>query len=112
MPHPYIKKDDLTDKTNFRPVRVLPLSSKMFEWIISNQLGKYMDTFFIKLLRRFRKAYSTQHTLFKLLQQWQKELHNCGLVGAILMDFQKHMIVCLMTSQLLNLRPTVLANPA
>ena len=89
MPHPYIKKDDLTDKINFRPVRVLPLSSKMFEWIIYNQLGKYMDTFFIKLLLGFRKAHSTQHTLFKLLQQWQKELHNCGLVGAILMDLSK-----------------------
>ena len=30
------KKDDLTDKTNFRPISVLPLLSKMFERVIYN----------------------------------------------------------------------------
>ena len=40
---PVHKKDDPTDKTNFRPVSVLPLLSKVFERIIYNQLGKYMD---------------------------------------------------------------------
>ena len=86
---PVHKKDDPTDKTNFRPVSVLLLLSKEFERVIYNQLGKYMDTFLNKLLCRFRKAHSTQHALFKLLQRWQKELDNSGLVGTILMDFSK-----------------------
>ena len=75
---PVHKKDDPTDKTNLRPVSVLPLLSKVFERVIYNQLGKYMDTFLNKLLSGFRKARSTQHTLFKLLQPWQKELDNSG----------------------------------
>ena len=54
--------------------------------VIYNQLGKYMDTFLNKLLCGFRKAHSTQHALFKLLQRWQKELDNSGLVGTILMN--------------------------
>ena len=54
--------------------------------VIYNQLGKYMDTFLNKLLCGFRKAHSTQHALFKLLQRWQKELDNSGLVGTILID--------------------------
>ena len=86
---PVHKKDDPTDKTNVRPVSVLPLLSKVFEQIIYNQLGKYMDTFLDKLLCGFRKAHSTQHALFKLLQRWQKELDNSGLVGTILMDLSK-----------------------
>ena len=86
---PVHKKDDPTDKTNFRPVSVLPLLSKVFERVIYNQLGKYMDTFLNKLLCGFRKAHSTQHALFKLLQRWQKELDNSGLVGTILMDLSK-----------------------
>ena len=56
MSHPYInvtpihKKDDLTDETNFQPVSVLPLLSKVFEQVIYNELGKYMVTFLNKLL--------------------------------------------------------------
>ena len=86
---PVHKKDDPTDKTNFRPISVLPLLSKAFERVIYSQLGKYMDTFLNKLLCGFRKAHSTQHALFKLLQRWQNELDNSGLVGTILMDLSK-----------------------
>ena len=56
MSHPYInvtpihKKDDLTDETNFQPVSVLPLLSKVFEQVIYNELGKYIVTFLNKLL--------------------------------------------------------------
>ena len=85
---PVHKNDDPTDKTNFRPVNVLPLS-KVFERIIHNQLGKYMDTFLNKLLCGFRKVHSTQHALFKFLQRWQKELDNSGLLGVILIDLSK-----------------------
>ena len=86
---PVHKKDDPTDKTNFRSVSVLSLLSKVFQRVIYNQLGMYVDTFLNKLLCRFRKAHSTQHDLFKLLQQCQKELDNSGLVGTILMDLSK-----------------------
>ena len=41
------------------------------------------------LLGGFRKAYSTQHTLFKLLQPCQEELDKSGFVGTILMDLFK-----------------------
>ena len=86
---PVHKKDDPTDKTNVRPASVLPLLSKVFERVIYNQLVKYMDTFLNKLLCGFRKTHSTQHALFKLLQRWQKELDNSGLVGTMLMDLSK-----------------------
>ena len=86
---PVHKKDNPTDKTNFRPISVLPLLSKVFERVIYNQLGKYMGTFLNKLLCGFRKAHSTQHVFFKLLQRWQKELDNSGLVGSILLDLSK-----------------------
>ena len=35
---PVHKKDDPTDKTNFRPVNVMSLLSKVFERVIYNQL--------------------------------------------------------------------------
>ena len=48
-----------------------------------------MDTFLNKLLCGFRKAHSTQHTLFKLLRRWQNERNNAGLIGTILMNLSK-----------------------
>ena len=109
---PVQKKDNPTDKTNFRSVSVLPLLSKVFERVIYNQLGKYMDTFLNKLLCGFRKAHSTQHVLFKLLQRWQKQFDNFGLVGTILMDLSKTYDCLPHDLIIVNLRPVVLVNLA
>ena len=54
-----------------------------------DQLYIYMNNFLNELLCGFRKAHSTQHALFKLLQAWQKELDNSGFIGTILMDLSK-----------------------
>ena len=52
---PVYKKDDPTDKVNYRPVSVLSLISKIFEKIIHNQLREYMDLFLNKLLYDLEK---------------------------------------------------------
>ena len=83
---PVYKKKDPIDKSNFRPISILPLLSKVFENVIFDQLSNYMNNF---LNSGFRKAHSTQHALFRLLQTWQKELDQCGFVGTVLMDLSK-----------------------
>ena len=79
---PVQKKDEQTDKENYRPVSILPLLSKIFEILIYDQLKEYLDS----LLCGFKKAYSTQNTLVRLLQKWQNELDNSAFAGIILMD--------------------------
>ena len=86
---PVHKKKDPTDKTNYRPVSILPLLSKVFEKVMYIQLYDYMENFLNQLLCGFRKAHSTQHALFRLIQSWQKELDESGFVGTILMDLSK-----------------------
>ena len=86
---PVFKKLDSTDKTNFRPVSVLPLLSKMFEKIMYDQLYEYAETFLNKLLCGFRKAHSTQHALSRLLQKWYQGLDSSGIPGTIPMDLSK-----------------------
>ena len=83
---PVHKKKDPIDKCNYRPVSTLPLLSKVFQKIIYDQLYIYKNKFLNELPCGFRKAYSTQHALFKLLQAWQKDLDNSGFIGTILMD--------------------------
>ena len=86
---PVFKKLDPTYKTNFRPISVLPLLSKVFEKIMHDQLYEHAETFLNKLLCGFRKAHPRQHALFRILQKWEKELDPSGIVGSILMDLSK-----------------------
>ena len=57
---PVFKKFDPTDKTNFRPVIILPLLSKVFEKNLYDQLYEYTETFLNKFLCGFHKAHSIQ----------------------------------------------------
>ena len=75
---PEHKKDEPTDKENYRPVSVLPLLSKVFERLLFNQLIKYLGKYLNTLLCSFRTTHST-HALFKHLQAWQEELQNLVL---------------------------------
>ena len=40
---PVFKKEDPLDKSNYRPVSILPLLSKVYEKVIYNQLSDYSD---------------------------------------------------------------------
>ena len=85
----FFKKEDPFDKSNYRPVSILPLPSKVYEKVIYNQWPDYSESFLNNILCGFRKAHSTQHALFKLLQSWQQVLDNGGFIGTILMDLSK-----------------------
>ena len=42
---PVHKKDETTNKENYRPISVLPLISKIFERIIHDQLSAYLEKY-------------------------------------------------------------------
>ena len=86
---PIHKKDSTSDKSNYRPISLLPTVSKVFEKLVFKQLSSFFETRLSKLLCGFRKKYSTQHSLFNLLKDWQNCVDKSGKVGAILMDLSK-----------------------
>ena len=61
----------------------------MYEKLLYKRLPNYVKNIFNVILCGFRKAHSTQHVLFKLLQSWQKELDEKGMVATVLMDLSK-----------------------
>ena len=77
------------EKSNYRPVSILPLLSKVYERIMFNQLSNHTKYFLSQILCGFRKADSTQRAIFRLLQSWQRELDKSGYVGTILMNLSK-----------------------
>ena len=54
-----------------------------------DQLYQYIEHFLNKLFCGFRKAHSTQHAFFTLLQKRKKEFDSGGFIGTILMDLSK-----------------------
>ena len=86
---PAFKKDGKMDKKNYRPISLLPPLSKIFERLLSEQMNKFLKNKLSPLLCGFRKGYSTQYALLRLLEQWRMQLGNKNVIGTILCDLSK-----------------------
>jgi hypothetical protein len=72
---PIHKKNDPLNKSNYRPVSVLPIFSKVYEKVIEIQLADYFDKIFNPFLCAFRRGHGCQTTLLRLLEDWHETLH-------------------------------------
>ena len=86
---PVFKKDDKLLKTNYRPISVLNVFSKVFERFLLNQMLPFIENVMSSLMSAYRSKYSTQHVLLRLIEQWRTFLDNDRVVGAVLMDLSK-----------------------
>ena len=68
------KKDDKFSKKNYRPVAILPSSSKIYKRIMESQITPFAHGFLSPLLCGFRRNYSTQRTLLRLIENCKKAL--------------------------------------
>ena len=82
-------KPDKYDVLNYRPVSILNAFSKIYEKVIKNQLASYLDKYFSPFISAYRKSYSTQQVLIRLLEEWREKLDKSFNVGAVLMDLSK-----------------------
>ena len=83
------KKKDRHDKSNYRPVSILPLLSKPFERILYEQIDSHTKDILSKYQGGFRKKFSSQHSLLAMFEKWKKVLDNGGSCGALLVDLSK-----------------------
>ena len=47
------------------------------------------DKILSKFLSAYRKSYSSNHVLLKLIEEWKKSLDDKNIIGAVLMDLSK-----------------------
>ena len=83
------KKDDRDKIKNYRPVSLLNGFSKIYERFLHDSLSKFTDTILSKFVSAYRKSYSSNHVLLKLIEEWKKSLDDKNIIGAILMDLSK-----------------------
>ena len=86
---PVFKKMDKQSKSNYRPITVLSALSKVFERLIADQLGTFMNDKLSDFLCGFRKGFSTEDALLCLIENWRKCIAKGHVVGTILCDLSK-----------------------
>ena len=63
--------DNKYSVSNFRPVSVLNIFSKMYEKVLKNMLVEKMNDHFSPFVAAYRENYNTQHVLIRLLEEWR-----------------------------------------
>ena len=86
---PAHKKGDVTDKSNYRPISLLPAISKLFEKLYATQIGSHMEKYFSKYLCGFRKGLSTQYCLLVMIEKLKSALDKNEYCGTLLTDLSK-----------------------
>ena len=86
---PAHKKGDKTEKTNYRPVSILPPMSKIFERLLFSQIDRFMDHKLSIYQCGFRKSFNAQYSLILMLEKFRHSLDKREFTGAILTDLSK-----------------------
>ena len=68
---PIFKKGHGTKIKNYRPVSLLNIFSKLYERFLHENLTNYVDTFLSKFISAYRKSYSSNHVLIRLIESWK-----------------------------------------
>ena len=86
---PIYRKNSRMNIENYRPISILNSFSKIYERYILGTLSPFIDTFLSQFISAYRKLYSSNHVLIRLIESWKKDLDNKKFVGAVLMDLSK-----------------------
>ena len=97
LAHPR-KKNYPLEKTNYRPVSVLPIFSILYEKVLEIQLSDFFDKMCDPYLCAFRRDHGCQTTMLRLLKDWREALDKHYYTAAVL----KHLTVYLMTFYSIN----------
>ena len=89
--HPLHKGGDRANPSNYRPISLLPVSSKLLEKHVQQQLSSHLNSnnLLFPLQSGFRPSHSTKTLLLHCLDKWYKALDNKKYVGVVFLDISK-----------------------
>ena len=91
---PLLKAGDPCPASNYRPISLLPIVSKLLEKIVLKQLRKYIeDNPDLNILPpqqfAYRSHHSTEDALSCAINRWQCSLEERNVVGVFFLDMSK-----------------------
>ena len=69
---PLFKKDDELNKSNYRPVTVLPALNNVFERLLSAQMGDFYQNILSEYVSAYRRYHSCETSLLRLTEDWRQ----------------------------------------
>ena len=113
---PLHKSGVRTTPSNYRPISLLPVASKILERHVQQQLSSHLNQndLLFPFQSGFRQNHSTQSLLLYCLDQWYKALDDKKYVGVVFLDISKafdtvnHNLLLLKLSHL-GLSPSTIA---
>ena len=88
---PIYKSGSSMEVSNYRPISVLPVVSKIIEKHVHQTLYEYFQKF--QLLRvaqsGFRANHSCETALLKLIEEWYMNIDDGNMIGTIFLDLRK-----------------------
>ena len=85
---PTFKKDDRNKKENYRPFSLLNVFENLERFLL-DQVVPYLENILSVFISAYRKHYSCQQVLLKMIEMWRRCLDDDKVVGTILMDLSK-----------------------
>ena len=88
---PIHKKDSGDDISNYRPISILPIASKILEKHVSIHLYEYMTSYNLLHQKQsgFRANHSCETALTLMVDTWLSALNRCNEIGLLLVDLCK-----------------------
>ena len=83
------KKQKREEFKSYQPLLVLSFFSKIYEKLIQESRTPFECKFISEFISAYRKAYSTNYVLLKLIEQCKSALDNKNSVAAVLMQLSK-----------------------
>lgn len=75
--------------SNSRPISLLPVLSKLLEKIVFNQIQSYfaLNNLTSNYQHAYREGHSTSTALTQMTDDWQTDIDQQNMIGAVLLDF-------------------------
>ena len=88
---PFFKSGDAEDVSNYRPISLLPVLSKVLEKIVANQLMSFLESnrLISDSQHGFRKHLSTETALMKVNEYIYNNIDNQNISLLLLLDLSK-----------------------
>ena len=88
---PIFKKEDETDRHNYRPISLLCVPGKILESAVGSTMLSHITEHGLSNNRQwaYKKQHSTELLLVKMTEDWRRALDNHQVVGVVFVDFRK-----------------------
>ena len=83
------EKGERTEMGNYRPVSIFNFFPKMYEKSLHSQMASFSSQVLWDFSFAYRKGYSANHALIRLIENWKTSLDKNLFTGAALMELSK-----------------------